>query len=251
MLPKYFFFLFFTPACFAILSRGISLLCYHRQSLVLWNKNEYECLPSDSSQCACYCVSVFHNVHWQHFPVNLLPVQCQSVLLWCLLVFPDVLLWQLCPWVWGCGLQSLFYICLMSYVQISLAVLRISSEESQHKASSTCLPFLTVVSLFNCIGGTAYMKLISNFSSALAPVITVLCSMLPSIINPTIYSMKIKEIKEAMKKLFKRNLWRRKEVFLLFAWLRFSLLHAFIEYSIWAFQETLNISAEQYLTCSG
>lgn len=149
----------------------------------------------------------------------------------------------------------LFSICFMSilasYVQISLAVLRIPSEEVQHKASSTGLPHLTVVSLFSCMGSTAYMKPISTFAWALAPVIAVLYSVLPPVISPAIYSMKNKDIKGAMRKLIKRKLQRRKEVSLLFAWLRFSLLHAFIKNSMRALQETLNIFAEHYLRCSG
>ncbi|XP_009696790.1 PREDICTED: olfactory receptor 477-like [Cariama cristata] len=95
---------------------------------------------------------------------------------------------------------------LAFYVPISLAVSRIPSEEGQHKASSTCVPDLTVVSLFSCMGSTAYTKPISTFSSALAPVIAVLCSVLPPIPNPAIYRTKNKEIIGAVRKLIKRNL---------------------------------------------
>ncbi|NXH44242.1 O14J1 protein, partial [Dicaeum eximium] len=45
--------------------------------------------------------------------------------------------------VFGCFLFIVF-----SYVQIFRAVLRIPSEQGRHKAFSTCLPHLAVLSLF-------------------------------------------------------------------------------------------------------
>ncbi|NXP03548.1 O14J1 protein, partial [Thinocorus orbignyianus] len=41
-----------------------------------------------------------------------------------------------------------FVFIVLSYVQIFRAVLRIPSEQGRHKAFSTCLPHLAVVSLF-------------------------------------------------------------------------------------------------------
>ncbi|KAF1398617.1 Olfactory receptor 14A16, partial [Spheniscus mendiculus] len=47
---------------------------------------------------------------------------------------------------------------VLSYVQIFRAVLRIPSEQGQHKAFFTCLPHLAVVSLFISTGIFAYLK---------------------------------------------------------------------------------------------
>ncbi|KFV03740.1 Olfactory receptor 14A16, partial [Pterocles gutturalis] len=51
-----------------------------------------------------------------------------------------------------------FVFIVVSYVQIFRAVLRIPSEQGRHKAFSTCLPHLAVVSLFIVSGMFAYLK---------------------------------------------------------------------------------------------
>ncbi|RMB99826.1 hypothetical protein DUI87_23603 [Hirundo rustica rustica] len=51
-----------------------------------------------------------------------------------------------------------FVFIVFSYVQIFRAVLRIPSEQGRHKAFSTCLPHLAVVSLFISTGFFAYLK---------------------------------------------------------------------------------------------
>ncbi|NWW45186.1 O14CZ protein, partial [Pedionomus torquatus] len=51
-----------------------------------------------------------------------------------------------------------FVFILLSYVQIFRAVLWIPSEQGQHKAFSTCLPHLAVVSLLVSIAIFAYLK---------------------------------------------------------------------------------------------
>ncbi|XP_063032219.1 olfactory receptor 14J1-like, partial [Melospiza melodia melodia] len=51
-----------------------------------------------------------------------------------------------------------FVFIVFSYVQIFRAVLRIPSEQGRHKAFSTCLPHLAVLSLFLSTGTFAYVK---------------------------------------------------------------------------------------------
>ncbi|KAF1448081.1 Olfactory receptor 14A16, partial [Spheniscus mendiculus] len=55
------------------------------------------------------------------------------------------------------GLGCFLFI-VVSYVQIFRALLRIPSEQGRHKAFSTCLPHLAVVSLFVSTGIFAYLK---------------------------------------------------------------------------------------------
>ncbi|KAF1522080.1 Olfactory receptor 14A16, partial [Eudyptula albosignata] len=57
------------------------------------------------------------------------------------------------------GLGCFLFI-VVSYVQILRVVLRIPSEQGRHKAFSTCLPHLAVVSLFLSTGMFAYLKLL-------------------------------------------------------------------------------------------
>ncbi|XP_067426145.1 olfactory receptor 14A16-like [Emydura macquarii macquarii] len=72
-----------------------------------------------------------------------------------------------------------FFFIIVSYVQIIITVLRNTSEQGRHKAFSTCLPHLTVVSLFTSTGGFAYLKPISSSTSRLDLVVAVLYTVVP------------------------------------------------------------------------
>uniref|UniRef100_A0A8C5X7V8 Olfactory receptor n=1 Tax=Malurus cyaneus samueli TaxID=2593467 RepID=A0A8C5X7V8_9PASS len=74
-----------------------------------------------------------------------------------------------------------FLFIVFSYVQIFRAVLRIPSEQGRHKAFSTCLPHLAVVSLF--------------ISTGIFFVLVV-----PPALNPLIYSLRNQELKDALRK---------------------------------------------------
>ncbi|XP_065702143.2 olfactory receptor 14J1-like [Patagioenas fasciata] len=98
--------------------------------------------------------------------------------------------------VFGC-----FVFIVLSYVQIFRAVLRIPSEQGRHKTFSTCLPHLAVVSLFVSTAMFAYLKPHSISSPFLDLVVSVLYSLVSPAVNPLIYSMRNKELKESMRKL--------------------------------------------------
>ncbi|XP_065419126.1 olfactory receptor 14A16-like [Chrysemys picta bellii] len=100
-----------------------------------------------------------------------------------------------------CLILGCFVFIIVSYVQIFKSVLRIPSEQGRHKAFSTCLPHLTVVSLVVFTGAFAYLKPTSSSPSALDLVVAVLYSVLPQIMNPVVYSMRNKEIKAALRRL--------------------------------------------------
>ncbi|NWY92550.1 O14J1 protein, partial [Loxia curvirostra] len=91
-----------------------------------------------------------------------------------------------------------FVFIVFSYVQIFRAVLRIPSEQGWHKAFSTCLPHLAVVSLFVSTAVFAYLKPPSMSSSSLDVSITVLYSVVPPALNPFIYSLRNQELKDAL-----------------------------------------------------
>ncbi|XP_067173167.1 olfactory receptor 14C36-like [Apteryx mantelli] len=98
--------------------------------------------------------------------------------------------------IFGC-----FVFIVLSYVQIFTAVLRIPSEQGRHKAFSMCLPHLAVVSLFISTSFFAYLKPPSISSPALDLVVTVLYTVVPPAVNPLIYSMRNKELKDALRKV--------------------------------------------------
>ncbi|XP_010569536.1 PREDICTED: olfactory receptor 14J1-like [Haliaeetus leucocephalus] len=98
---------------------------------------------------------------------------------------------------WGC-----FVFIVLSYVQIFRAVLRIPSEQGRHKAFSTCLPHLAVVSLFLSTGMFSNLKPPSISSPSLNLVMAVLYSVVPPAVNPLIYSLRNQDLKDAIRKVF-------------------------------------------------
>ncbi|KAF1669931.1 Olfactory receptor 14A16, partial [Pygoscelis papua] len=98
--------------------------------------------------------------------------------------------------VFGC-----FVFLVVSYVQIFRAVLRIPSEQGRHKAFSTCLPHLAVVSLYVSTAMFAYLKPPSISSPVLNLVVSFLYLVVAPAANPLIYSMRNQELRDALKKL--------------------------------------------------
>ncbi|KGL92298.1 Olfactory receptor 14J1, partial [Charadrius vociferus] len=84
--------------------------------------------------------------------------------------------------IFGC-----FVSIVVSYVQIFRAVLRIPSEQGRHKAFSTCLPHLAVVSLFVSTGVFSHLKTPFISPPSLDLVVSVLYSVVPPVVNPLIY----------------------------------------------------------------
>uniref|UniRef100_A0A8B9ZUI9 Olfactory receptor n=1 Tax=Anas zonorhyncha TaxID=75864 RepID=A0A8B9ZUI9_9AVES len=91
-----------------------------------------------------------------------------------------------------------FVFIVLYYVQIFKAVLRMPSEQGRHKAFSTCLPHLAVVSLFLSTVMFAYLKPLSLSSPTLNLVVSFLYSVVPPAVNPLIYSMRNQVLKDAV-----------------------------------------------------
>ncbi|XP_032532889.1 olfactory receptor 14J1-like [Chiroxiphia lanceolata] len=94
-----------------------------------------------------------------------------------------------------------FVFIFFSYVQIFRAVLRIPSQQGRHKAFSTCLPHLAVVSLVVSTGIFAHLKPPSTSSPSLDLALSVLYSVVPPALNPFIYSLRNQELKDALRKM--------------------------------------------------
>uniref|UniRef100_A0A8C3MLM6 Olfactory receptor n=1 Tax=Geospiza parvula TaxID=87175 RepID=A0A8C3MLM6_GEOPR len=100
--------------------------------------------------------------------------------------------------------QILKLSCSKSYLRelgIFRAVLRIPSEQGRHKAFSTCLPHLAVVSLFVSTDIFAHLKPPSISSPSLDLALSVLYSVVPPALNPLIYSLRNQELKDGMRKM--------------------------------------------------
>ncbi|XP_029819517.1 olfactory receptor 14J1-like [Manacus vitellinus] len=106
----------------------------------------------------------------------------------------------------ACFCFGCFIFIVFSYVQIFRAVLKIPSQQGRHKAFSTCLPHLAVVSLFLSAAAFGYLKPPSISSPSLDLVVSVLYSVVPPALNPLIYSLRNQELKDALRKMMTRCL---------------------------------------------
>ncbi|XP_009975766.1 PREDICTED: olfactory receptor 14A16-like, partial [Tauraco erythrolophus] len=102
----------------------------------------------------------------------------------------------------ACLVLGCFVFIVVSYVQIFRAVLRIPSEQGRHKAFSTCLPHLAMVSLFVSTGTFAHLKPSSLSFPSLNLVLSFLYSVVSPALNPLTYSMRNKELQDALRNLF-------------------------------------------------
>ncbi|XP_061447847.1 olfactory receptor 14A16-like [Rhineura floridana] len=96
---------------------------------------------------------------------------------------------------------SCFVYIVVTYVHIFSAVLKIPSTQGRKKAFSTCLPHLIVFSILCFTSGFAYLRTPSNTPSHLDFVLTVMYTIVPPVFNPIIYSMRNKDLKNALSKL--------------------------------------------------
>ncbi|XP_027603341.2 olfactory receptor 14J1-like, partial [Pipra filicauda] len=103
--------------------------------------------------------------------------------------------------VGACLVFGCFIFIVFSYVQIFRAVLRIPSQQGRHKAFSTCLPHLAVLSLFLSTAAFSYLKPPSISSPSLDLALSVLYSVVPPALNPFIYSLRNHELKDALRKM--------------------------------------------------
>ncbi|XP_019509461.1 PREDICTED: olfactory receptor 13H1 [Hipposideros armiger] len=94
---------------------------------------------------------------------------------------------------------------LLSYVQIAAAILKNRSAQGRLKAFSTCGSHLTVVTIFYGAAISMYMKPQSRSSPDQDKFISVLYGALTPMLNPLIYSLRNKDIKEAMRKVMMKR----------------------------------------------
>ncbi|XP_008830377.1 olfactory receptor 1440 [Nannospalax galili] len=101
------------------------------------------------------------------------------------------------------GLASVLVI-LISYGYIFGTILKISSVEGRSKAFNTCASHLTAVTLFFGSGLFVYMHPSSDISKGYDKMASVFYTVVIPMLNPLIYSLRNKEIKDALKRCKKR-----------------------------------------------
>ncbi|XP_003797386.3 olfactory receptor 11G2-like [Otolemur garnettii] len=96
-----------------------------------------------------------------------------------------------------------FLFILCSYALVILAVVRMTSEASKRKAFSTCASHLAVVTLFYGPSIMMYVSPGSGHPVKMQKIITLFYSVVTPVCNPLIYSLRNKEMKDALVKIFK------------------------------------------------
>uniref|UniRef100_A0A8C3X538 Olfactory receptor n=1 Tax=Catagonus wagneri TaxID=51154 RepID=A0A8C3X538_9CETA len=97
------------------------------------------------------------------------------------------------------------FICvIISYLRILTAVLKIPSAAGKHKAFSTCGSHITMVTLFYGSIIYVYFRPLSTYTVQ-DRVATVIYTVLSSMLNPFIYSLRNKDMKRGLGKLMSRR----------------------------------------------
>ncbi|XP_037377514.1 putative olfactory receptor 5AK3 [Talpa occidentalis] len=106
----------------------------------------------------------------------------------------------------GFNLMFTVSVVIFSYIFILAAILRMSSATGRRKAFSTCASHLTVVTIFYGTLSYMYLQPRSNNSEENMKAASVCYGIVIPMLNPLIYSLRNKEVKEALKMVGKRIL---------------------------------------------
>ncbi|XP_065269949.1 olfactory receptor 5AP2-like [Emys orbicularis] len=93
-----------------------------------------------------------------------------------------------------------FLLTLMSYISIITTILRIPSTTGRQKAFSTCSSHLIVVSIYYATLLIVYMFPTTDILNDFKKVLSVIYAVLTPLVNPLIYSLRNKEVQEALRK---------------------------------------------------
>ncbi|XP_006874357.1 PREDICTED: olfactory receptor 7A17-like [Chrysochloris asiatica] len=91
---------------------------------------------------------------------------------------------------------------LFSYSKIVSSILKISSAEGKYKAFSTCGSHLSVISLFYGTSLGVYLSSATTQNSRVTAITSVMYTVVTPMLNPFIYSLRNKDIKQGLRKLF-------------------------------------------------
>ncbi|XP_044840271.1 olfactory receptor 6N1-like [Mauremys mutica] len=128
--------------------------------------------------------------HFYCDPVPLMEFSCSDTHLIVLLDFVLACVFTLPP----------FLLTLTSYVCILTTILRIPSTTGRQKAFSTCSSHLIVVTIYYGTLMVVYMLPKRNTLSFLNKVLSLCSTVLTPLVNPLIYSLRNREVKEALSK---------------------------------------------------
>ncbi|XP_045857076.1 olfactory receptor 2A12-like [Meles meles] len=97
-----------------------------------------------------------------------------------------------------------FFLIILSYLSILVAVVKIDSVKGRKKAFSTCTSHLIVVTLYYGTGLIRCMRPKSLYSAEGDKLISVFYAVIIPMLNPFIYSLRNKEFKESIRRVMEK-----------------------------------------------
>ncbi|XP_061447991.1 olfactory receptor 13G1-like [Rhineura floridana] len=149
-----------------------------------------------------FCSSNIINHFYCDVP-PLFKLSCSDTSLNEMMIFVADVIFGIC----SCGLT------LTSYFFILRAIFKIRSTEGKKKAFSTCSSHLIVVSFYFSSSIYTYIRPSSDYSPEKDKFVSLLYTVVTPVVNPLVYSLRNKEVKEALKAIIGRGrLLRRPQV---------------------------------------
>uniref|UniRef100_A0A8D0PM50 G-protein coupled receptors family 1 profile domain-containing protein n=1 Tax=Sus scrofa TaxID=9823 RepID=A0A8D0PM50_PIG len=102
------------------------------------------------------------------------------------------------------ALMGCLFLIVLSYVFIVAAILRIPSAEGRHKTFSTCVSHLTIVIVHYGFASIIYLKPKGPHSMDSNTLMTTTYTVFTPFLSPIIFSLRNKELKNAIKRSFQR-----------------------------------------------
>ena len=106
----------------------------------------------------------------------------------------------------GFNLLSCTLTILVSYLLILITILRMNSAQGRFKAFSTCASHFTAVCLFYGTTLFMYLRPRSSYSLTQDRTVAVIYTVVIPLLNPLIYSLRNKDVKEALRKVWERKI---------------------------------------------
>ncbi|XP_007518354.1 olfactory receptor 10A2-like [Erinaceus europaeus] len=106
-------------------------------------------------------------------------------------------------------IMSPCFLILCSYLRIFVSILKIPSTAGRRKAFSTCSSHILVVSLFYGTALFTYLQPKSAHTPETDKATALMYTVVTPALNPVIYTLRNKEVKEAFQRATKRNLLRQ------------------------------------------
>ncbi|XP_073457247.1 olfactory receptor 5V1-like [Aquarana catesbeiana] len=102
----------------------------------------------------------------------------------------------------GCIMIGSFILIMLSYIQIISIILQGHLSSGRKRAFSTCTSHLIVIAIFYGPGIIVYFRPKSNYDSSQDTMVALMYTVIAPLLNPFIYTLRNKEVKLGIKKIF-------------------------------------------------